>query len=322
MVLVRAPIEGPSPTQQPQLLIHFRHPGYSDSSNVLFRLQATDRDDEGEPGLLAQLALDACAIVAGNPGVVGWLSLSRDGSAPIQPSIVLHHRYYYYHLEGADEAPYPVVPNFRQWRFPHGRLPQHWQQLAPNAKVNAKAAAALPTASLAYYKLTTALLTCEGSCRLTGCREHPQVARVVPLSELLWWRANNMSRYNTSDEANIHDTANALLLRADLHIAFDRRRLVFVPKPAADGNICLVAHVLCSSPEFELLYHNRELHPNVVSADMLYARFAWAIFPQLRPFLESKTDRRLTLLASDASLADAHGFVAAADCERFSIFMF
>ncbi|KAF2623331.1 hypothetical protein BU25DRAFT_414346 [Macroventuria anomochaeta] len=312
MVLVREPTQAPSPAQHQQLQILFRHPGYNDSSNVLFRLQATDRDDDGRPGLFAQLALDACAIVAGNCGSQGWLSLSRDGSAPIEPSSTLHARSYYFHLAAADDEPYPIVPNFGQWLYPHDRLPLHWQQLATNANV------APPTIALAPSNLTTALLMRDGSCRLSDCREQQQVAHVVPQSELGWWRANGMSRYNTGLTATLDDMANALLLRADLHIAFDTPRLAFVPKPATNGSMRLVAHVLGSSPEFELLYHNRELHPTAVGVDMLYARFAWSILPLLRAFLESDTDRRLTLRASDAPLADARGFVAAADCERFS----
>ncbi|KAF1923044.1 uncharacterized protein M421DRAFT_104714 [Didymella exigua CBS 183.55] len=158
----------------------------------------------------------------------------------------------------------------------------------------------------------------ESWCHLSGCCEQQQVAHVVPQSELGWWRAKGMSRYNTGVTATLDDMANAFLLCADLHIAFDAPRLAFVPKPATNGSMRLVAHVLGSSPELELLYHNRELHPTAVGADILYARFAWSIFPLLRAFLESDTDRRLTLRASGAHLADARGFVAAADCERFS----
>ncbi|KZM18263.1 uncharacterized protein EKO05_0003198 [Ascochyta rabiei] len=313
MFLVRAPTQVPSPAQHQQLQILFRHPGYNDSSNVLFRLQATDRENDGQPGLFAQLALDACTIVAGDRGRQGWLSLSRDGKVPIEPSSTLRTRNYYFHLATADDEPYPIVPNFGQWVYPHDCLPTHWQQLAPNVN------AAPPTVALAPSNLTTALLMRDGSCRLSGCCEQQQVAHVVPQSELSWWRANGMSRYNTGLTAGLDDMANALLLRADLHIAFDTPRLAFVPKPATDGSMRLVAHVLGSSPELELLYHNRELHPTAVSVDMLYARFAWSIFPLLCAFLESDTDRRLTLRASDAPLADAWGFVAAADCERFSI---
>jgi hypothetical protein len=172
--------------------------------------------------------------------------------------------------------------------------------------------------TLAPSNLTTALLVRDGSCRLSGCREQLQVAHVVPQSELDWWKANDMSRYNTGSTATVDDTANALLLRADLHIAFDKPRIAIVPKPASNGGMRLVAHLLEHSPELEHLYHNRELHTTAVGVEMLYARFAWSVFTLLDAFLECKIDRRLTLRASDARLADARGFVTALNCELFS----
>lgn len=173
--------------------------------------------------------------------------------------------------------------------------------------------------TFAPSNLTIALHMRDGSCRLSGCREQLQVAHVVPQAELDWWRANEMSRYNTGSTSTPDDTANALLLRADLHIAFDKPRIAFVPKPTGDGGgMRLVAHLLEYSPELEHLYHNRELHPTAVGVDMLYARFAWSVFSLLDAFLECKTDRRLALRSSDACLADARGFVTAANCELFS----
>jgi hypothetical protein len=127
-----------------------------------------------------------------------------------------------------------------------------------------------------------------------------------------------MSRYNTGSAATLDDTANALLLRADLHIAFDKPRIALVPKPATDGSMRLVAHLLEYSPKLEDLYHNRELHTSAVGVDMLYARFAWSVFTLLDAFLECKIDRRLALRATDARLFDARGFVAAVNCELFS----
>lgn len=128
-----------------------------------------------------------------------------------------------------------------------------------------------------------------------------------------------MSRYNTGSTSTLEDTANALLLRADLHIAFDKPRIAFVPKPTGDGgDMRLVAHLLEHSPELEYLYHNRELHPTTVGIDMLYARFAWTVFSLLDAFLECKTDRRLALRSSEVCVADARGFVTAANCELFS----
>jgi hypothetical protein len=136
--------------------------------------------------------------------------------------------------------------------------------------------------------------------------------------ELDWWKENDMSRYNTGSTTTLDDTANALLLRADLHIAFDKLCVALVPKPATDGSMRLVAHPLEYSPELEQLYHNRELHPTAVGVDMLYSRFAWSVFTLLDAFLECKIDRRLTLRASDARLAGARGFVTAVNCELFS----
>ncbi|KAF2820871.1 hypothetical protein CC86DRAFT_374153 [Ophiobolus disseminans] len=313
MVQLRAPTRPPSPPQYRQVQILFRHPGYDDDNNVLFKLQASDIDDHGQPGLFAQFAIDACAIIAGDYACGrGRLSLSRDGSVSIDPTSTLRERSYYFHLDAADDDPYPIVPNFRQWKYPHDRLPPHWQQLSPDTN---------PTSSsvtLAPSNLTTALLLRDGSCRLSGCREQLQVAHVVPQSELDWWKENDMSRYNTGSTATLDDTANALLLRADLHIAFDKPRVALVPKPAADDSMRLVAHLLEYSPEIGHLYHNRELHPTAVGVDMLYARFAWSVFTLLDAFLECKIDRRLTLRASDVRLADARGFVTPANCELFS----
>ncbi|KAH5617688.1 hypothetical protein HBI23_250830 [Parastagonospora nodorum] len=86
MVLVRAPAQPPSSSQHRQLHILFRHPSYDDGSNVLFKLQAPDADDHGQPGLLAQFTIDACTIIVGDcAGSRGWLSLSRDGSTSIDP---------------------------------------------------------------------------------------------------------------------------------------------------------------------------------------------------------------------------------------------
>jgi hypothetical protein len=311
MVQVRAPAQLPLPPQYRQLHILFRHPGYDDGNNVLFKLHAPDTDDDGQPGLFAQLAIDACAVIAGDCAGRGWLSLLRDGSAPIDPTSTLRKRSYYFHLDAADD-PYAIVPNFRQWSYPHDCLPPHWQQLALDSGTVSSSIILAPS------NLTTALLIRDGSCRLSGCREQLQVAHVVPQSELDWWRANDMSRYNTGSAATLDDTANALLLRADLHMAFDKPRIAFVPKPATDGSMRLVAHLLEHSPELKHLYHNRELHPTAVGVDMLYARFAWSVFTLLDAFLECKIDRRLALRASDARLANARGFVTADNCELFS----
>ncbi|EFQ92330.1 hypothetical protein PTT_10599 [Pyrenophora teres f. teres 0-1] len=158
------------------------------------------------------------------------------------------------------------------------------------------------------------------SCRLSGNLEGVQVAHIVPQAELAWWRTNDMSVYNTSETPLLNDKANALLLRADLHVAFIKRHIVFVPKPASDsGDMRLVAHIWECSPELEHLYHNRELYPMAVGVEMLYARLAWSVLSRLKAFLLCNTDRRLELRVPTERPAPAgDGFVTAASCELLS----
>ncbi len=64
-----------------------------------------------------------------------------------------------------------------------------------------------------------------------------------------------MSQQSRTGDA-IDDPASALLLRSDIHRAFDKLQFVFVPN--ADG--VLVTHVLASILELRNLYHNATLH--------------------------------------------------------------
>jgi len=83
-----------SPSPLPKLpkrgRIFLRHSAYDDSNNVFFKLYAIDTNMDGShdseekvsqrlrpPGLYAQFALDACAIIARNR-TNGWLSTSRN----------------------------------------------------------------------------------------------------------------------------------------------------------------------------------------------------------------------------------------------------
>ncbi|KAH8714825.1 hypothetical protein GQ44DRAFT_762634 [Phaeosphaeriaceae sp. PMI808] len=319
MLYTRAPTSLPSIPQPPQCeQVLFRHPGYDDSNNVLFKLYAVDSHNEARqrPGLYAQFALDACAVIAGNR-TDGWLSILRDPDtargARIDATSMLHERNYYFHLDRKDgtdgdgdgdgDEPYAIVPTFREWRFPHDHLPAHWQQLPQ---------AAPPNHIASPSNLTVTLQIRDGSCRISGCQEELQVAHVVPRAELDWWKGNNMSRYNLCLADTIDDTKNALLLRADLHIAFD--------KPACDGSgMRLFFHLLTTSPGYEHFYHNRELHTSAIGVEMLYARFAWSLFPLLSGFLSCRTNRRLIIRAAVDSLPDCRGFFAASFCEQFSI---
>jgi hypothetical protein len=137
--------------------------------------------------------------------------LLRDDSAPIDPTNTLHERSYYFRLDAA-KGPYPIVPNFRQWIYPHDRLPLHWQQLVFEAN------RASSNTTLAPSNLTIALLMRDGSCRLSGCREQLQVAHVVPQSEADWWRVNDMSRYMLAECALEGEDADCEIWNRDRHV--------------------------------------------------------------------------------------------------------
>jgi hypothetical protein len=334
MPYARPPAPPPSLPKLPRRHhILFRHPGYDDSNNVLFKLYAIDAATDGThngeerasqrpgpSGLYAQFALDACAIIAGNR-FNGWLSTLRNPDEArdtrVDAGSTLMVRSYYYHLDRDEDidgpdGPYRIVPNFREWRFPHAQIPAHWVQLSENAT---SAESTFPPSNL-----TLALQMRDGTCRISGYREELQVAHIVPQAELDWWMANSMSQYNRSSTGGLDDTGNAMFLQASLHIAFDRPRFVFVPKPSGDnGGMRLVLHLLEASAEFEHLYHNRELHQSDVGIETLFARFAWTLFPLLGAFLSCKEDRRLTVRTTTHDQILDRGYFSAAACERFSI---
>lgn len=89
---------------------------------------------------------------------------------------------------------------------------------------------------------------------------------------------------------SIDDEQNLILLRKDLHYLFDQRRFTFVAKSAISGNrhvdridiqCQLIPQVLLPQGSTELirLYHHRTLYAVTgVSAELLFARFAWSLF--------------------------------------------
>lgn len=320
-----APPEVPSRVGGPRRQILFRHPGYHDSNNVLLKLFAPDlRPSSRGQGLYAGYALQACGIIAGNRWD-GWLSEAKDHdpSIRIDSGSVLDKNSYYFHLPspssdgdaGRLDLPYPIVPTFREWRFPHDHLPDLWQQAS---SVDSDFAA--PEQSYATSNLTLALQARDVSCRITGCKEGTQVAHICPQKEAEWWYENDMSRYNLGPANTLDDLSNALLLRTDLHIAFDKPKFVFVPKPSSDleKKPRFVIHLVEASAELEFLYHNRALHPLYSSVETLFARFAWSIFPLLDAFLTCRERRRLLLANENAAPSDDDGFVAWERCAQFS----
>jgi hypothetical protein len=162
------------------------------------------------------------------------------------------------------------------------------------------------------------------SCRISGCTEGTQVAHICPRQEADWYQRNQMSRYHNSHFASRleDDTANAMLLRADLHIDFDKPKFVFVPKSnpsAADKSIKFVTHLLVESNEHEFLYHNHALQGlSQVSPELLFARLAWTIFPFLDDFLGYGLARHLSIAAKDGSSISKTRKVEPEKCKEYN----
>ncbi|KAL1615858.1 hypothetical protein SLS56_011643 [Neofusicoccum ribis] len=279
--------------QRPRTVL-LRHPGYPSAHNVLLALPGADGP---AGGLHHETARIACAVVAANRWD-GFLAADAAG-APLDagPDDILAAREYYFHVPGLLQ--YPVVPNFREWRFPHDGLPAVWQ-----AAADACEARVAPVR--AASNLSTALALRDGSCRMSACEETCQVAHLVPRQEEAWFYANAMGSLYAAQtrhiDAAINDARNAMLLRADLHFAFDQMKFVFVPKPLPPGEpwCPFVVHLLDPlARELRRLYHNVPLQaPLGVAPEYLFARFAWAVFPLLEEFLRQPVDRKL-LVASD-----------------------
>ena len=161
--------------------------------------------------------------------------------------------------------------------------------------------------STSYYTsqqstVTGAVRARDVKCRITGHFTGTQVAHLCPEHESEWFHQNSMSVHNTDftlDPENLlNDLSNVVLMRSDLHLAFDDRKFTFYPKETSK----LVVHMLEPSPDLTQLYHNVQVQPPLkCQPSFLYARFAWAIFPSLAGFLSKPGVSRYLLLSRNTS---------------------
>lgn len=187
---------------------------------------------------------------------------------------------------------WPIVPGFRDWKFP-SELPTVWANLADQQILR-------PTVPQSSF--TEAVHRRDMTCRMSGYLTSLEVAHLVPFHEQDWFLRNRMSDYNndrTLDASNLlRDQNNAILLRADLHQAFDHRRFAFFPK----NEISFVVHSLEHNPDLGPLFHNTQVDICKASIEFLFARFAWSIFPSIAPFLASPPNTRLIVRCDNATL--------------------
>jgi hypothetical protein len=314
----------PAPSYLPSLdlnehkTIAFKHPGYPDDfgQNVLLRLQAYD-DIRG--GIYHGTALVICGILAGNQWV-GYLTTERDddesGLSTVHledDSVLLHHEYYFY-LPGypRDAEPYTVYRSFRDWTFPHNHLPPQFGEDTPTRKTCQRRSAP-PSAS----RFSVAIVNRDISCRLTDAADYVQAAHICPSNENPWFGDNDMSRYNENQALQlqwaIDDVSNGLVLRPDLHKAFDDRKFAIVPKQDR-----WVAHFFGRTNKLGALYQNQIIDiPDEVHPAFLLARLAWTIFPLIGNFLNVGVKRVLTIRVKEDTIKEVTGYHTEGDIHRF-----
>jgi HNH endonuclease len=129
------------------------------------------------------------------------------------------------------------------------------------------------------------------SCRVSDTIDYCHQAHLVPAKEEDWWSAN-MRKTGVRKET----APNEILLRSDLHSAFDAG--VWVPMAAKDKKafVC-VLRIAESSKQFAPLWHNVTMQPLIgVDRRCLFARVAWTVLSLHYEFLRSRARAKDTTL--------------------------
>lgn len=268
--------------------ITVKHPGYG-GNNTILALPACDGASATGKAHYATIH-SACVIIANNRKD-GWLSSVRSGqprtcadSEGLVPAGV-----YFFHVDTEpDLDPYPIVPNFRAWAFPHNDLPSLWHESGQTAS-------------------TIEPRTVTETCRLTNKRLACENAHIIPAAEKSWFADNEMDQYGELGGRNGQDVAdspaNSIRLRRDVHLLWDNLFFSIVPKKLEHGDIdglkwC--AHSMVQDEELHEDYHNRPTESLIGRAvEYFYARFAWNLFPKVIGFLQSTQPRRLAVRKPD-----------------------
>ncbi|TAQ89904.1 hypothetical protein B7494_g1778 [Chlorociboria aeruginascens] len=189
---------------------------------------------------------------------------------------------------GESRPPYrwPVVISFQDWKFP-SVLPEIWTRCAG---IQCAVSNTAPQSTL-----TAAVHQRDVTCRVTAFESGTEVAHLIPEHERRWFLSNSMTMWNTDLTLNpdnlLRDLSNVVLLRSDMHTAFDQRKFVFFPKDPQG----FVLHMLEPTSDIGQLYHNTRLNIPQCSLEFLFARFAWSIFPSLSGFLSRPAKSRLVV---------------------------
>ena len=170
--------------------------------------------------------------------------------------------------------------------------------------------------------ITTALgLRDAFKCQISACEEGYEKAHFVPVKYSAWFHANDLVRYifNSSwaGPRAVDDIHNMILLRADLHKAFDDIKFVFIPKKETPSKTAYVLHMLNHSTELVKLYHNVQLQASEkLVPQFLLARLALSIFPMFEGFLLNPRISR-KVLTQDGGIHEA----SPAECQSYTSYV-
>lgn len=301
-------------------------------------------------GLHHRTVLTAGAIIANNAFDRAYLCHDQAGNERVAAGLddILDPGDYWLHLEHEDEArrpspstgdanasmrppprpgssassphsqtppaPYPVVPSFRDWRFPHEQLPSEWSSSHQPPPPPPKPA---PNSALPAPTHVVPLPAAPPPCCVTALRTGVERCHLVPQAGLLkeWFISNAMAQYASDPARGIADMANIAVMRSDIHSMFDASRFAIVPKPSAGSSTpsagssasvstgstsyALAVHVLNEGfDELTPLYHNVSIQSSsadVFGSEFLFARFALSLFPLVQSFIDSPAPRHLAV---------------------------
>ncbi|KAI1154765.1 hypothetical protein F4825DRAFT_145323 [Nemania diffusa] len=318
-VALRNPLPLPRPTA-PLPEVAFCHPYYDPPHDVLFRLPRLDHNNSSlVKGIHYGTAFAACQIIANNASD-GYLATDRAGKHRVTctyDSLLTSAKYWFFDAAPTTDPssstvhpklPYPVVPSFQDWAFPHQYFNRNVgeeyeqddvEQSNSGQRNHNDQNTGLSTFLTNWHQPGTPVL---GRCIVTYTSGLIHSAHLIPGADREWFERNAMSGYGTHHD--IDQSANKINLRNDIHAAFGNHWFVIVPKNGSYA-IHVLSTIEISPREFSAQYHNipvlQQLQqiptadiPTNIPPEFLYARFARAILLLSKPFVaQSPASRRV-----------------------------
>ena len=205
---------------------------------------------------------------------------------------ILYRKEYYFYLigyagglnMGAKDA-YPVFPNFQNYVFPHGKLPDSFKQAKFLPQIRCPNVNKFDQGASAAWQR-------DGRCIVSGdtYRKHIFGAHLIPKKAGPWFLSRKMIRYGRNEALSLEpdgvkqtfDVANLISVTTLLKFGMDNEQFAVVPK---SGGLWRT-HVFGDSPKITP-YHNvpiqhqkfAEGHLDLdVSPECLLARLALTLF--------------------------------------------